>query len=249
MAVNEIAIERASYRTKGPAMSKNASVRPPRKNKVKPDRRILKTRDRLGDALIALMQEKPFDAIKIQEVLDRAGISRSTFYMHYRDKDDLFLSDAEDFLELFTTHLSRTKEASERVAPVREFFSHVAESRPLVDALVASGRIHPFMELARGYFARGIERRLAELPRGRRVPEQSRSAMAHAQAGALLSLMTWWLQRGNGSSAAEMDELFHRSFWSGAAATATYSDKSGVLPRQVESKFAKPATKMAGRAF
>lgn len=218
MAVNEIAVERASYRTKGPVVSKNESARPPRKTKAKPDRRILNTRDRLGDALIALIQEKPFDAIKIQEVLGCAGISRSTFYTHFRDKDDLFLSDAEDFLELFTTHLSRTREASERVAPVREFFSHVGKSRPLVDALVASGRIHPFMELARGYFARGIERRLAEIPRGRRVPERSRSAMAHAHAGALLSLMTWWLQQGKGSSAAEMDELFHWSFWNGAAA-------------------------------
>jgi AcrR family transcriptional regulator len=247
MAVNEIAVRRASYRTKGPVVSNNANSRPSKK--AKPDRRILKTRDRLGDALIALIQEKPFDAIKIQEVLDRAGISRSTFYTHYRDKDDLFLSDAEDFLEMFTSYLSRRKEVSDRVAPVAEFFSHVGESRPLVDALVASGRIHPFMELARGYFARGIERRLTELPRGRRVPERSRSAMAHAQAGALLSLMTWWLQRGNGSTAAEMDELFHRSFWSGASAPATPTGKSGIPTPRLESNSPKPATKMAGWAF
>jgi AcrR family transcriptional regulator len=249
MGVNEIAAQQASYRTKEPAVSKNANSRPPQKTKAKLDRRILKTRDRLGDALIALIQEKPFDSIRIQEVLDRAGISRSTFYTHYRDKDDLFLSDAEDFLEMFTSYLSRRKEASDRVAPVAEFFSHVGESRSLVDALVVSGRIHPFMELARGYFARGIERRLTELPRGRRVPEQSRSATAHAQAGALLSLMTWWLQRGNGSSAAEMDELFHRSFWSGATAPATFAGKPGPPARRLESNSAKPATKVAGRAF
>jgi len=182
------------------------------------DSRIRKTRDRLGDALVALMQEKRFDDIKIQEVLDRAGISRSTFYTHYRDKDDLFLSDAEDFLEMFASFLSRRKENSDRVAPVAEFFSHVGEAQPLVNSLIESGRMNAFMELARGYFARGIERRITELPRGRRVPEQSRSAVAHAQAGALLSLMTWWLQRGNGSTPKEMDELFHRSFWSGAAA-------------------------------
>jgi AcrR family transcriptional regulator len=59
---------------------------------------VLRTRDTLGDALVALMQEKNFDEITVCEVLDRAGVVRSTFYAHYRDKDDLFLSDIEDFL-------------------------------------------------------------------------------------------------------------------------------------------------------
>ena len=73
----------------------------------KQDRRILRTRDKLGDALIALMQEKDFDDITVQNVLDRAGVGRSTFYVHYRDKNDLFLSDVEDFLELTSSALKR----------------------------------------------------------------------------------------------------------------------------------------------
>src|SRR5689334_7156318 len=76
----------------------------------KTDRRILRTRDRLGDALIALIQEKPFDQVTVQEVLDRAGVGRSTFYLHYRDKDDLFLSDAEDFLDAMAMALSRNRD-------------------------------------------------------------------------------------------------------------------------------------------
>ena len=45
------------------------------------DRRILRTRDALGDALVALMREKEFDDITVQEVLDRAGVGRATFYV------------------------------------------------------------------------------------------------------------------------------------------------------------------------
>jgi len=48
---------------------------------------------------MALMHEKNFDDITVQNVLDRAGVGRSTFYVHYRDKEDLFLSDVEDFLD------------------------------------------------------------------------------------------------------------------------------------------------------
>jgi AcrR family transcriptional regulator len=46
----------------------------------RPDRRILRYRNALGDALIQLMQEQPFDAITVQQVLDRADVSRVTFY-------------------------------------------------------------------------------------------------------------------------------------------------------------------------
>ena len=44
----------------------------------KPDGRVARTRDRLGDAIIALILEKPFDSITVQDVLDRAGVGRST---------------------------------------------------------------------------------------------------------------------------------------------------------------------------
>jgi len=73
----------------------------------KTDRRIMRTRERLGDALIALMHEQNFDDITVKDVLDRAGVSRSTFYVHYSDKDDLLLSDVEDFLEKVSTALKR----------------------------------------------------------------------------------------------------------------------------------------------
>jgi len=92
------------------------------------DRRVRRTRDVLGDALIALIQEKEFESISVQEVLDRAGVGRSTFYAHYRDKNDLLLSDVEDFLQFMSTLLVRTGAGPRRVAPVRELFAHVADA-------------------------------------------------------------------------------------------------------------------------
>src|SRR5678816_1262765 len=94
----------------------------------KTDARVRRTRDALGDALVALMQEKPFDSITVQDVLDRAHVGRSTFYTHYSDKDDLLMSDADEFFELVSMSLSAHGDASERVFPVREFFSHIANA-------------------------------------------------------------------------------------------------------------------------
>ncbi len=185
--------------------------------KKKTDARVRRTRDALGDALIALMQEKPFETITVQDVLDRAHVSRSTFYTHFSDKDDLLMSDAEDFFEHISMALSERGDKSERVFPVQEFFAHLADVQPFFKALVKSGKFQENMELARGHFARGIERRLAEIPRGKSIPASELPAIAFTHAGALLSLLTWWLDKGMREPPAKMDELFHRMVWNGVS--------------------------------
>ena len=67
------------------------------KNPRKPDARTRRTCERLGIALIDLIQEKPVAEVTVQDVLTRAEVGRSTFYLHYRDKDDLLLSQLEQF--------------------------------------------------------------------------------------------------------------------------------------------------------
>jgi AcrR family transcriptional regulator len=182
------------------------------------DLRVRRTRSRLGSALIALMQEKPIDEITVQQVLDRADVGRSTFYVHYSGTNDLFLCQLEEGLEMWSTTLSRSKEKSHRVAPVEEFFAHVASARKLYRMLVDSGRIHAFFDLAQGYFARGIAQRLKELsPRARNLPPGELAARSCALAGSLLSLLKWWLDRGAKDSPHALDDLFHRMAWKGTA--------------------------------
>ncbi|NHN35655.1 TetR/AcrR family transcriptional regulator [Paenibacillus agricola] len=56
---------------------------------AKVDRRILKMQVGLKKAVIELMSEKNFDAITLQDLSDRANVSRGTIYLHYLDKFDL----------------------------------------------------------------------------------------------------------------------------------------------------------------
>lgn len=185
-------------------MSSNA-----RDSNEKLDLRIRRTRDRLGDALIELVREKPFDAITVQEVLERAEVGRSTFYAHFSGKEDLLWSDVDEFLAEMAAQLTRCGDTSERVAPVRELFAHVAGERELWDAFVRAGKLHDFLDLAQGHFARGIEARLASRALARGLRTQDLRAQAHALAGSLLALMSWWLREGTPGSPADMDELFH----------------------------------------
>jgi AcrR family transcriptional regulator len=185
------------------------------KQRRRPDLRVRRTCERLGSALVALIQEKPINDVTVQDVLDRASVGRSTFYLHYRDKDDLLLSQLEMFLEMMSTALSVRKEKSNRVAPVTEMFAHIGNENKIYRMLAESGHLHEFFDLAEGYFSRGIQQRLLESGRVKNVPQRELAARAAALAGSLLSLLRWWLDRGEKETPAAMDELFHRMVWNG----------------------------------
>ncbi len=187
---------------------------------LKQDRRVGRTRHRLVTTLRQLFQEKPLTAITVQDVLDHSGVSRSTFYAHFDDIEDLFLTDVDEFLERVATGLTRAGDKSERLAPVREFFTHVGDARQMRLALARSDRLLDFFELARAHFARGIESRLAEMARSKLLPATERAVLAHALAGALIAQLEWWNHHRTKISAERMDGWFHRLAWASIRATA-----------------------------
>jgi AcrR family transcriptional regulator len=144
----------------------------------------------------------------VQEVLDRAGVGRTTFYTHYRDKQDLFLSDIEQFLEMASSLLQRRAAPASRIAPVEELFAHIADARDLYKAFVASGKWTDVRELGTVYFARSIEQRLPAS--GSKLSGLELRAASHALAGALFSMLDWWVLHGQDISPARMDALFHQ---------------------------------------
>jgi AcrR family transcriptional regulator len=181
----------------------------------KPDARVQRTRSQLGQALITLILEKSIRDVTVQDVLDRSGVGRSTFYLHFRDKDDLLISQLEMFLEVMSNSLSMQGEKSERVVPVAEMFAHIGNQNKLYRVLSDSGHLKDFFELAEGYFARGIERRLAESGRLTHIAPRELAARSAAFSGSLLSLLRWWLDRGEKESPEQMDKTFHQLVWSG----------------------------------
>jgi len=177
------------------------------------DARIRRTRMQLGTALLNLIIEKPIREVTVQDVLDRSGVGRSTFYLHYRDIDDLLLSQLEMFCEAMSNVLSDRKDKSHRVAPAAELFAHIGNQNKIYRVLSDSGHLKDFYELAEGHFARGIERRLIESGRLKAVPPRELAARATALSGSMLALLRWWLDRGEKETPLQMDKLFHQLVW------------------------------------
>jgi AcrR family transcriptional regulator len=193
--------------------------------KRRPDRRVGRTRARLGQALRKLMEERPLEKISVQDVIELAGVSRSAFYAHYDDKVDLLLSDMDEFLERMATLLVVRNEQSNRIAPVHEFFTHVGEAVEIRAALARSERLQDFFDLAVDHFARGIELRLKQIAERETAPPQRCSGgiaaaarsdlIAHALAGAFVGFLNAWTRKGQPHAAAAMDTLFHELAWAG----------------------------------
>ncbi|MGM0950534.1 MAG: TetR-like C-terminal domain-containing protein [Bacillota bacterium] len=67
--------------------------------KRKVDPRIRRTNQYLRDALIALLKEKDANSITIQEITEKAELTRGTFYLHYQDKQDFLFQSMTEVLD------------------------------------------------------------------------------------------------------------------------------------------------------
>ena len=95
------------------------------------DRRIQKTQKLLHEALGSLIREKPYDEIVVKEILDRANVGRSTFYTHFKDKDELLASGIHEMLKaIHSAELPVSGKKHERIIrfslPV---FEHIGRHR------------------------------------------------------------------------------------------------------------------------
>lgn len=176
----------------------------------KTDARVERTKRALGSALVELMLERHFDTITVQAVLDRAGVGRATFYAHFRNKRDLFLSDYERMLDALEAHLARDPMHRARVAPVAEFFRHVGEAQTFIEALRASGQLDLVWEIGAAHFAKMIERRLKLLSPETLTSGLTRVLASKFCAGALIEMLRWWLDRDARPTPEQMDEIYHQ---------------------------------------
>lgn len=177
--------------------------------KKKFDRRAGRTRRSLSDALVALILEKRYDEITVQNVLDRADVGRSTFYSHYRDKDDLFLSGWEALMHGVARGTRWENLRAGRFVPVRELFQHVQDFQHFYKALVRSRKTGMLFKSGPIYLSKAFEESLASRLRGKRVPSVPVSVLSNYLAGGMLTLMKWWLDQGMPYTPERMDEMFH----------------------------------------
>ncbi len=176
----------------------------------KQDRRSQRTRQLFNSALLELLSEKGYEAITVQDILDRAGIGRSTFYSHYFDKEDVHASLMKEMLERMNRQLSE-RHGEQEILPSLEIFQHIHQELPHFQAVAGSGppaeRLWDTMQTALG---KTIEQTLAAAGVDKKSSAVPLSVVSAYLAGAFLNLLKWWIKAGMPYSPEEMDGIFRQ---------------------------------------
>jgi AcrR family transcriptional regulator len=184
---------------------------------AKEDRRVARTRRVLHTALIDLMIEKGYDAVTVQDIIDRADVGRSTFYAHFPGKKTLLLSQFEE-LEVFLAEqqkLSRSRPSpADPVDSLLGFslpmFQHVAEHRRTWAAIAGRQAGSIVIRQIEGILERIVGRDIGARAHRRSPAGIPPAVITQFVVQSMLGLMTWWLDQADPYPPEEIDRMFRQ---------------------------------------
>lgn len=175
----------------------------------KTDRRIQRTRKLLRDSLTALIMEKDYDKITVQDIIDRADVGRSTFYTHFLDKDDLLIGEMSVFRIDVAEHFEMPAEGVNPLSTIR-IFEHVQQNYDLYRAMIGTDGIELAKHMAREKTSEHLEERVNQLlEMGHAMPLPTPVIIQYLT-GAIFGLITWWLDNKMPYPPQEMDAMFQK---------------------------------------
>jgi AcrR family transcriptional regulator len=175
------------------------------------DRRSLRTRNALREALVHLITERGWDDIAVQDVCERANVGRSTFYSHFSNKDALLVGSLEDLraeLQRRAGAVPRRAESAGSAASPRFRFAlglieHAHDQRKLFRCIIGrrSGYVvqQRFREMVIRLVADELPASCGKLPR---------AAAARWLAAGFVELAAWWVEQRSPMPPAELAALF-----------------------------------------
>lgn len=175
------------------------------------DRRIARTRQALHQAMVELILEKGYDDITVQDLLDRANVGRSTFYAHYRDKEELLVSGFTMLLENFRAqYLPELNDLQSGREAARKFsqylFCHVEENRMAFKAMFGRQSHEVVVRYARQSLTDVIRSHLSGVyPASRSIPIE---ITIDYLISSFLSLVAWWLDHATRLTAEDMNRIY-----------------------------------------
>lgn len=118
----------------------------------KPDPRVIRTRQMLRESLIALIPNMGYDNLTIQDITDKAGLNRATFYLHYKDKHDLLTQIIDSVLEELAEVLEGSQRSSSDLQQIFvQVFEHVAKNVVFYRVMLQEASVADYMQRIQGH--------------------------------------------------------------------------------------------------
>ena len=180
--------------------------------KIVLDRRVQKTRKLLQDALVELILEKGFESVRIQDILDRANVGRSTFYFHFQDKRELLHSCFDELHDTLEQHAERISGGEKNSGDIHheyslKLFRFVERNHTLFKALLGKQDVPAFVDdflfayIQEPFRTRMVHDKLTSFP-----PELVTYYFAYAFIGTL----KWWVSQDTPCTAEEIGKYFEQ---------------------------------------
>ncbi|MDE1976115.1 MAG: TetR/AcrR family transcriptional regulator [Elusimicrobia bacterium] len=168
-----------------------------------------KTRLFLREALSSLIREKCYETIAVKEILDRANIGRSTFYMHYRSKDELLAGCVSEMLGQISPQSTSGRPQDKLLAfslPILEHHAHHRGAEPRQMGIRGQAVLH---EQLRNIISERVSEQieksvfLKKWPAG--IPSE---LLPQYLASSFILVLNWWLRSNSRRAPKEVDAIF-----------------------------------------
>ena len=178
------------------------------------DRRAARTRRNLNDALVALILRKRYEAITVQDIIDEADVGRSTFYTHYKGKEDLLRASFETLRAVLTEAATAERGQSGEPFPFSlALFEHACTHKHIYRALAGGRGAVVVGKQMRHVLADAVRKQLANEPDS--IPAEIRVQFV---VDAFLAVLSWSIGRKPALPPPRMDAIFRRLVLHGLSA-------------------------------
>lgn len=190
------------------AMSGNREIEVLHQPPERLDRRVARTRTALQQAHLRLILRQPFETITVEDICAEANVARSTFYLHFASKDDLKRSGFDEM---------RRQLAGRRHARAGAEGAHDPLGFSLALFEHANDHLELYRALAGGHGGAvalaSIRDMLTDMVReglGASGKDEAGDVAVAFVTGALMAVLTWWLDGGARQPPEQIDMLFRR---------------------------------------
>ena len=195
------------------------------------DRRVNRTRRLLRESLMSLILERGYDAVTVEEITNRADVGRTTFYLHYKDKEDLLVESINTAINDLVVQISNLPVSSWAIpydslspqdsprSPILLVFQHASDNADLYRIILRGEGSSRAQNRIRDVISDAVNDFLSMKARqeGMTVkPVIPLEVFSIYFAGSLLGILTWWLEADMPFPTSQIASMFEKLAFPGA---------------------------------
>lgn len=198
-------------------------------NNTSRDRRARRSRRSMLEALMDLLKKKDYASITIAEITDHADVSRPTFYLHFKSKDELLLSYLDGIFEQFADEIDPllTGEMINEAVGV-QIFAQIRDHVGLLGIFSRARADMVLVERFQQYILHIFQRFLAK--NHHQSNPQLLDFVANYLAGATWVMLRRWIENGMLQTAETMGHLYFELIQPGLTNVLLHGTADDVLP-------------------